>query len=172
MLPWKFLSDGTLSYVLSAMSFVVENGIRLMAGNKRLSVSIQSVPKYLPEQIGILIYDNMESEVRKANSSAHTATQGWRVIIQIQVCMSSKHTVLNCLLKLLWEFWHTSTCIIATIDLFDFVWDFFCLRLLIFFSMSPNISIQSVPSKQKALVLYFERQEKTMAYLMWTKWGK
>lgn len=76
MLPWKFLSDGTLSYVLSAMSFVVENGIRLMAGNKRLSVSIQSVPKYLPEQIGILIYDNMESEVRKANISAHTATQG------------------------------------------------------------------------------------------------
>lgn len=61
----KCLSDRTLSYVLSAMKFVVGNGVQLRAGNKRLSVSIQSVPKYLPEQVGILIYDKLESEVRK-----------------------------------------------------------------------------------------------------------
>lgn len=45
--------------MLSALSFVVEDGVQLRAGNKRLSVSIQSVPKCLPEQVGVLIYDNI-----------------------------------------------------------------------------------------------------------------
>lgn len=126
------------------MSFVVENGVRLMAGNK--SVSIQSVPKYLPEQIGILIYDNMESEVRKANSFAHTATQRRRVTIQTLCILSFKVAVRFLMEKCLdcsccWPVWY-------------------CLRFLIFFRMSPNFSIQSVPLRQKALVLYLKKHAK------------